>query len=153
MDTHEGLTIDEIFGGLTPKTLRDFQALGHMSAYLPGMVLFAGGEACAGIFWVISGQVRISTYDAAGRCVVARAAHIGELLGLYEALCAEAYETTAQVEEPSEVSFVSRADFWDFLSSHSDAAFRIVQHLGNRVDLALSQLRLASTLKPPKPPN
>lgn len=153
MNANVALTIDEVFEGLAPETLRDFEALGHKSWYPPDAILFGAGEPCSGIFWVSSGRVNVSVSDGSGPYAISHVAQPGELLGLRAALCGEAYAMAARTEGPSEVIFVSRDDLSAFLSSHADAAFRIVQQLSNRLGLALDQLRAAQTANPPKPPN
>lgn len=153
MNAYVALTIDEVFDSLALKTLMDFEALGQKSSYPSGTILFGAGEPCSGIFWVSSGQVSVSVCDGLGQYVMSHIAQPGELLGLKAALCCEAYGATARTESPSDVSFMSRDDFSAFISSHPDAAFRIVQQLSNRLGLALDQLRSASNAKPQKPPN
>ncbi len=153
MTTDAGLIVGEIFERLAPETLRDFEALGHKSWYSPGMILFGADEPCSGVFWVSFGQVSVNVSDSFGRCVMSYVAQPGEILGLKAALCGEACGITAQTEGPCEMVFVSRADLSAFLSSHPDAAFRIVQQLSAQLGLALDQLRSASTSNPPKPPN
>jgi CRP/FNR family transcriptional regulator, polysaccharide utilization system transcription regulator len=153
VNTYAGLTMGEVFDGLMPDTLKDFQSLGHSVSHPPGTILFAAGEACTGVFCVSSGEVSVSAYDDYGRCLISHVARPGELLGLKAALCGEAYGITARTESPSEVIFVSRDHLSAFLSSHADAAFRIVQRLSERLGIALDQLRSASTVNLPKPPN
>jgi CRP-like cAMP-binding protein len=153
MDTYNGLTIGELFEGLPPETLREFRALGHRSFYPPDTTLFAFGEACVGVFWVISGDVRVSIFDLAGRCIMSRVAHAGEILGLRAALCGEAYGITARAEGHSEVGFVNRDDFSRFLSNQPEVTFRIVERLSDRLGFALDLLRSSSTASHPKRPN
>lgn len=153
MNANIALTIDEVFEGLAPKTLRDFEALGQKSWYPPGEILFAAGEPCSGIFWVASGQMSVTISDGFGPCAISHVAQPGELLGLKAALCGEAYAMTARTEGPSEVIFVSRDQLSAFSCCHADAAFRIVQQLSHRLGYALDQLRSASTASSPKPPN
>jgi CRP-like cAMP-binding protein len=151
--THSGLTVAEIFADLAPRTLEDFEALGQNGKYPPGATLFEIGETCSGVFWVSSGQVRVSVSDSFGQRVMSRVAQPGELLGLKAALCGELHEATARTEGPSEVSFLSRDSLSGFLSSHPDAAFRIVQRLSDRLSVAMDQFRLVSDFAQPKPLN
>lgn len=153
MNANTSLTVSEIFGGLAPETLKDFEALGDKSWYAPGTVLFDADEACSGVFWVCFGQVSVTVSDSFGRCVVSHVAQPGEILGLKAVLCGETCGIMARTEGPCEVRFVSRDNLSAFLSSHADAAFRIVQRLSDRLGLALDQLRLASTDNRQKPPN
>lgn len=153
MNTSSSLTVGEMLEGLARETLLDFEALCHKGFYPPGATLFAAGEACSGIFWVISGQVSVSVSDGSSPSTISHLAQAGEILGLKAALCDEAYGTTARAEGPSEVTFVNRADFSDFLRRNSHATFLIVQRLSDRLGIALDQLRSALTSSPSQRPN
>ena len=153
MNTSSGLTVGEMLEGLPPETLLDFEALGHKGLYTPGATLFVAGEACSGIFWVVSGQVSVSVSDGFSPCAISHIAQAGEILGLKAALCDEPYGTTARTEGPSEVTFVNRADLSHFLHRHPNAAFRVVQQLSDRLGVALDQLRTALTASPRQRPN
>jgi CRP-like cAMP-binding protein len=128
------LSLAEICEGLSPATCEEFQLLGKRRAYPRGFTLFRTGESCAGVFWIVSGRVRTSTGGAEG---ISQLAQPGEILGLKEALCGEAYSLSA------EVSFVSLEDLSAFLAGHPDAAFRIVQRLSGYLGLILEHLRSA----------
>lgn len=152
MEPPAGLTVGEIFANLSRDTSRDFEALVQKCSHPGGTTLFGRGEPCRGVFWVLSGLVSVSETTELGPSILYMA-RPGELLGLKEALCAEAYGTTTRTEGPCEVNFVNRADFSTFFSSHPDAAFRIVQQLSERMGIALNQLRSASCIDGAKRPN
>jgi CRP/FNR family transcriptional regulator, dissimilatory nitrate respiration regulator len=153
MEPPAGLTVGELFEGLCRDTSKEFEALVQKCSHPGGTTLFSKGEPCRGIFWVLSGLVSVSVSSDSGSSMILYMARPGELLGLKEALCAEAYGTTARTEGPCEVNFVNRADFSTFFSSHPDAAFRIVQQLSERMGVALHQLRSASSINGAKRPN
>lgn len=153
MNANIALTIGDIFEGLAPGTLRDFEGLGQRRWYPPGTILFDAGQRCSGIFWVASGQVSVFVSDGFNERAISHVAQPGELLGLKAALCGEEHAMTARTEGPSEVVFVSRDHLSVFLCGHADAAFRIVQQLSNRLGLALDELRALTAINPPKPPN
>ncbi len=146
MGDNTDLTICEIFEGLSPETLKDFQALGRKEKYADGKMLFGTGEPCSGVYWVSSGRVDVSVSDDFGRRLQGRVARRGELLGLKAMLCDEAYAATAQSDGPSEVTFVTRSKVSAFLSAHPDATFSIVEQLSHRLGIAFDQLRLLSDL-------
>jgi CRP-like cAMP-binding protein len=153
VSVHADLTVTEIFEGLSPKTLQDFQALGRKVSYHCGATLFSAGKACTGIYWLASGQARVSFWDDHGPRVISRIAKAGEILGLKAALCDEPYGITARTENTSEVMFMSRHRLSEFLSSHADAAFRIVQQLSERLGVALDQIRSGPASDPRMLPN
>lgn len=153
MNANIALTIGKVFEGLTPETLRDFEVLGQKTWYPPDTILFSAGDACFGIFWVVSGRVSVSVSDGFNPCAISHVAEPGELLGLKAVLCREAYAMTARTVGRCEVIFVSQDHLSAFLSGHADAAFRIVQELSSRLGLALDQLRALAAVNPPKPPH
>lgn len=153
MDTQTDLTVSEIFEGLPPDTLEDFEALGYKSCYPPGIILFGAGDRCSGIFWVCSGPVSVTIPAGGEESLMSHIARAGELLGLEAALCGETYGTTARTEGPCDVVFMSQAHLSTFLSTHADAAFHIVQRLSKRLGVVLEQLRSASTADQQKRPN
>ncbi len=140
MKAKVSLSLAEICEGLSPATCEEFQLLGKRRAYPRGFTLFRTGESCAGIFWIVSGRVRTSTGGAEN---ISQLAQPGEILGLKEALCGEAYSLSAETNGPAEVSFVSLEDLSVFLAGHPDAAFRIVQRLSGYLGLILEHLRSA----------
>jgi CRP-like cAMP-binding protein len=153
MEPHVGLTVGELFEGLSGDTSEEFEALVHKYSHPHGTILFGTGEPCRGVFWLLSGLVSVSVSTDPGSSTTLYVARPGELLGLKEVLCAETYGTTARTEGPCEVNFVNRADFSNFFSSHPDAAFRIVQQLSQRLGIALNQLRSMSTIDDAKRSN
>lgn len=153
VNTPGSLTMGEIFADLAPETLEDFRALGQKGSYSAGATLFKTGEVCSGVFWIYSGQVRVSVSDTLDQSAVSHIALPGELLGLQSALCGEPHEATARAEGPTEVNFLSRDSLSKFLFSHPDAAFRIVERLSDRLRIAMEQFRFFSRFTPLRPLN
>jgi CRP/FNR family transcriptional regulator len=51
------------------------------------------------------------------------------------------YELTADVVEPTQANFISRADFLLFLREHGEAALRVAQQLGETYHSAIAEMR------------
>ncbi len=51
------------------------------------------------------------------------------------------YELTADVIEPTQANFISRADFLLFLRKHGEAALRVAQQLGETYHSAIAEMR------------
>ena len=56
--------------------------------------------------------------------MIARVSRAGDVLGLPATLTGKFYELTAEVIEPTQANFISRADFLKFLHEHSEAAHK-----------------------------
>ncbi len=135
------LNIDEVFGDLGFQELEVFQGLQVKSIYPPGTVLLAEGQAPAGIFFLRAGKVRLFRSGPAGEHLICRTAQIGEILGVPEGVSGGAYRMSAQTLTPSEVGFINREAFLQFLCAHGEVAFRLVQLLSDRLDSSYCRLR------------
>jgi CRP/FNR family cyclic AMP-dependent transcriptional regulator len=51
------------------------------------------------------------------------------------------YKLTADVVEPTQANFISRADFLLFLREHGEAALRVAQQLGETYHSAIAEMR------------
>jgi CRP/FNR family transcriptional regulator len=71
-------------------------------------VLFSEGHVARGVYVLCTGSAKISICSADGKKLILRVAKPGDVLGLYAGLTGRPYEATAELLEPSRVSFVSR---------------------------------------------
>ncbi len=135
------LNIDEVFDDLGLEALKVFQDLQVKSFYPPGTVFLAEGQPPAGIFFLRAGKVRLFRSGPAGERIICRTAQIGEILGVTEGVSGGSYRMSAQTLTPTEVGFISREAFLQFLCAHGVVAFRLVQLLSDRLDSSYCQLR------------
>ena len=63
------------------------------------------------------------------------------MLGLAAAVCGKPYQATAEILEPSQVNFISRNDFLNFLRECGEATLRVAQQLGENYHHALSEMK------------
>ena len=105
----------------------------------PGEVLFRAGEKADGGFVVQVGSLALQPYgaeDGAGEVVVGPGALLGELSLLIE----NARSVTATALEPTGVMRVSRSLFLKMLEGFPDAARRLRDHIGARVEQAAQEM-------------
>jgi len=114
---------------LPKATLDALEKISSTSSFPREAVLFIEGETSVGVFIILRGRVKLSACSTDGRSFILRIAGPGELVGLPSCISGKPYEVTAEAIEPTEVSFVRRDAFIQFLREHSDAAVRAVEVL------------------------
>lgn len=132
---------DRLFCNLPPAAVERLSAITSPSSYPKGATLFVEGQAPRGVFILCSGRVKLSTSSADGKALIVRIADSGEVLGLPATVTGKPYELTADVIEPTQANFISRADFLAFLREYGEAALRVAQQLGETYHSAISEMR------------
>src|SRR5438445_3976324 len=132
---------DQLFCNLPPLAVQKLAAITSAAAYPKGATLFVEGQSARGVFILCSGKVKLSTSSADGKSLILRISEPGEVLGLPATVTGKPYELTADVIEPTQANFISRADFLLFLREHGEAALRVAQQLGETYHLAIAEMR------------
>jgi CRP/FNR family transcriptional regulator, cyclic AMP receptor protein len=132
---------DRLFCNLPPAALQRLAEIGFLSSYPNGAVLFVEGQEPRGVFILCVGRVKLSTASVDGRTLIVRFAEPGELLGLPSTVTGKTYSLTAEVIRPTQVKFVPRQDFLDFLREYGDVALRVAQQLGETYHVAVEEMR------------
>jgi CRP/FNR family cyclic AMP-dependent transcriptional regulator len=129
------------FCNLTPAALQDLSKIAGPATYPKGAVLFGERQSPRGVFILCEGHVKLSTSSADGRTVILQISEPGDLLGLPATIAGRPYEVTADVIEPTQVNFISRADFLKFLDEHGEAAMRVIEQLSEAYHSAFTDIR------------
>jgi CRP/FNR family cyclic AMP-dependent transcriptional regulator len=132
---------DRLFCDLPPPAVQKLAAITSSAAYPKGATLFVEGQSPRGVFVLCSGKVKLSTSSADGRSLILRISEPGEVLGLPATVTGKPYELTADVIEPTQANFISRADFLLFLRQHGEATLRVAQQLGETYHSAIAEMR------------
>ncbi len=132
---------DRLFCNLPPPAAQKLAAITSAATYPKGATLFVEGQSPRGVFILCSGKVKLSTSSADGRSLILRISEPGEVLGLPATVTGKPYELTADVTEPTQANFISRADFLLFLREHGEAALRVAQQLGETYHSAIAEMR------------
>src|ERR1700732_19271 len=112
---------DRLFCNLPPPAVQGLAAITSAAAYPKGATLFVEGQLTRGVFILCRGKVKLSTSSADGKVLILRIAEPGEVLGLPATVTGKPYELTADVIEPTQANFISRADFLLVLCEHGGA--------------------------------
>jgi CRP/FNR family transcriptional regulator, cyclic AMP receptor protein len=132
---------ERLFCDLPPAALERLNQITAASTQPKGALLFVEGQPPRGVYILCSGRVKMSTSSADGKTLIVRMCEPGEVLGLPSTVTDKPYELTAEVIEPSQVNFIPRADFLDFLRQHGEAALRVAQQLSETYHSAVAEMR------------
>ena len=132
---------ERLFCNLPETAVKRLAEITSSATYPKGATLFMEGQPTRGVFILCTGQVKLSTSSADGKTLILRIAEPGEVLGLPATITGNPYELTADVVEPSQTNFISRAEFLSFLREHGDAALRVAQQLGETYHSAIAEMR------------
>jgi CRP/FNR family transcriptional regulator, cyclic AMP receptor protein len=132
---------ERLFCDLPPAAVQSLATITSSAAYPKGATLFVEGQTPRGVFILCSGRVKLSTSAADGGTLIARVSREGEVLGLPATITGKAYELTAEVIEPTQANFISRAEFLKFLREHGEAALRVAQQLAETYQNAIGEMR------------
>jgi CRP/FNR family transcriptional regulator len=131
----------EFFKKLSPAALSDLESMEFPTLYQPGVLLFSEKAAPAGIFIVVSGEVKLSINSSDGKRLILSIARAGEVLGLSSVLSGLPSEMTAEVLYPSRIAVIDRAQFLGFMSRHPEVYQVVTQELSLQYKVACEQLR------------
>jgi len=129
------------FCQLTPKAVKDFDAIKSNSAYPQGAILFMEKQDPRGVFVLCEGEVKLTISSSEGKTLILKISKPGEILGLMAVLSGKPYELTAETVHPCQVAFIRREDFLRFVAEHPEASPAIVKQLTSSYHGACEQLR------------
>ena len=130
-----------LFCDLPDAALQELEAIKCTASYPKGAVLFVEGQHSRGIFILCHGRAKLSASSAEGKTIITRIAEPGDVLGLSPTVSGQPYEVAAELLEPSQVNFVERKQFLEFLSRHGEVAVRVAQQLSRNYHSAYEEIR------------
>src|SRR5271154_3673930 len=116
-------------GDFPPSLVDALEREAITTTYPTGAVLFAEAQAPRGVFIVRRGRVKLSICASDGRTLILRMVSSGCLLGVAAVISGRQYEATAEVQEPSEVSFVRHGDLLRLMRLHGEVGLWVTQHI------------------------
>lgn len=131
-----------LFCRLPTEALRDLSAMRQQSFFPPGALLFVEGEPPRGLFILCTGQAKMRASSKDGKNITLRVVDPGEILGLSSVVANSPYPVTAETLAPSQVNFLPRPEFLQFLRTHAEVSVRVAEHLSMELHKAWEQTRL-----------
>ena len=131
-----------LFCQLPHGALSTMNSLRQTSFYPKGVLLFVEGQPARGLHIMCSGQAKLYVNSEEGQSLTLRVAEHGEVLGLSSLLGDERYTVSAETLCPSQVSFIPRLEFLQFMRANVDVALRVSKHLSMELSKAWKQTRM-----------
>jgi CRP/FNR family cyclic AMP-dependent transcriptional regulator len=131
-----------LFCQLSQGTLTELNALRQTSFYPRNAILFVEGEPPRGVFVLCAGQAKLTVTSMDGQSLTLRFVEPGEVLGLSSVIGNTPYAAAADILAPSQVSFIPRLPFLQFLRAHTGVSLRVAKHLSNELHTSWDQSRM-----------
>jgi CRP/FNR family transcriptional regulator len=130
----------DFFCQLPAVNLVEFDSIKVTKAYPKGATLFVEGQPSDGVYMLCQGKVKLSTCSSEGKIIILEIADAGSILGLSAAVNRVEHETTAEVLELCQVSYVKTTDFLQFLQRNSEASLNAARQLSRNYQTAYRQI-------------
>lgn len=127
------LKSNPLFAALDETELNSLAAFAGSRTYSPGELLFSEGEPCVGLFFVVSGRVRIFKTSQSGREHVLSIDGPGSSIAELPVFDGGPYPASASAMQTSELLFISRKDFRAICLQHPEVALKVLQVVGGRL--------------------
>lgn len=108
---------NSIFDGLSEGEIEKLESITIETKIKKGQTLFIEGTSPNGIYFLREGKVKKYKSNRDGKEQIIYICSNGELLGYPALICNESYSDSAAAIEDSLVGFISKNDFFEFLSS------------------------------------
>ena len=130
-----------LFCNLSPGAVKDLEAIRSTASYPAGAVLYVEGQNPRGVFVLCQGRAKLTASSAEGKTLILKIVEPGEVLGLSSTVSGKPYEASVELLEPTQVNFIRRDEFLNFLRKHGDAALRVAQQLSQNYHTAYQEIR------------
>ena len=137
---------EHAFCNVTSVALHLLDQLSYAVTYPQRVILFSQEQPCRGVFILCSGKAKISALARSGKPLMLRIAEAGEVLGLSAAISGRTYDVTAETLAPSQIRFMKREDFIEFLRNSPESIAKVISALGHEYEQALDSLRSLALL-------
>jgi len=131
-----------LFCQLPHAALSTLNSLRQTSIFPKGAMLFVEGQPTRGLYIMCSGEAKLYVNSAEGQSLTLRVVEHGEVLGLSSLIADERYPVTAETLCPSQVSFIPRLEFLQFMRANADVALRVAKHLSMELGKAWQQTKM-----------
>jgi CRP/FNR family transcriptional regulator len=106
--------------------------------------LFSENEGCGGLYFVITGKIKIVKTDMASNQCILFIAKPGDFLGLHAIINEHLHTTSAIALTKSTVCFIPTDEFMEIIESNNTAKLVVMQLLCKRIDQLEDKLTMRS---------
>jgi CRP/FNR family cyclic AMP-dependent transcriptional regulator len=140
---HSGNAFEHTLPADSPlRAFAGIERVSYSKLYSRSAVLFNEGHVARGVYVLCTGSAKISICSADGKKLIMRIAKPGDVLGLYAGLTGRPYEATAELLEPSRVSFVSRQSLIEMIAKQEAFGLGLVQVFSEQFSEFVDHARL-----------
>ena len=135
------LAADTFFCSMSMAARRTLNSIKATAAYPRGAILCLEGQPPRGVFLLCTGRAKVYSTSNGGKNIMLRIAGPGEVMGLSAVLAGKPYEATVETLQPTQASFVPRADFMAFLQQYPELGLKIADQLVHNLKCAYDEIR------------
>ena len=122
-----------MFAALSENELRGLAQQAVEKRFAAGEMLFREGEACAGVFLIVQGSVKIFRTSPGGREVMLSIETAPSSVAELPLFDGGPYPATVRVMEPVVALFIDKTDFQQFCRQNPDVALKVLAVVGRRL--------------------
>lgn len=123
----------QLFGSLDVSALAELAEMCHPREFSSGEMLFLAGEEAAGLFVVVTGEIRAYRVNSQGREQTIHIERDGATLAEVPVFDDGPYPATAVAETPSSLLFLPKADFRRFMLQHPEVGLTALKLMAHRL--------------------
>lgn len=135
------LAADTFFCSMSMAARRTLNSIKATAAYPRGAILCLEGQPPRGVFMLCTGRAKVYSTSNNGKNIMLRIAGPGEVMGLSAVLSGKPYEATVETLQPTQASFVPRADFMAFVQQYPELGLKIADQLVHNCKCAYDEIR------------
>jgi CRP/FNR family transcriptional regulator, cyclic AMP receptor protein len=121
-----------LFKGLDDNVLEALERVSTIKTFPKNTILFSEGDQSDSFYIIRSGKVNVGINDEEGREVILSILGPGEYFGEIALMDGEPRSAYVMTKEPSQLIIISKTDFHELLSSHSDIMTNLFRGLLKR---------------------
>lgn len=118
---------------VSPELLQALHRIKSLRLYPIGATLYRQGSAGAGVYLVLTGEVRVLLQSGPREEQLLQVMGPGTMLGLSESMTGENHRTRAEAGDKTTVGFIPRQEFREFLLEHADYCMQVVASLSDEL--------------------
>ena len=132
---------EHLFCNLPPPAVQKLNEIKSTAVYPKSAMLFIEGQQPRGVFVLCTGKAKLSTSSREGKTIIIKISEPGDVLGLNATISNHPYEVTAEMIEPGQANFITRAALLHFLREHGEVALRVAEQLSQNYYTAYEEIR------------
>jgi CRP-like cAMP-binding protein len=113
---------------LSPEVVSALEAVCQWEVAPEGAIIFDRGDTRTDVYFIVSGSVRVLDHSQSGQEVAFSDIQADQVFGELSAIDHGERSATVYALEETVLAHVSGADFFEFLTQHSEMAHRMMQH-------------------------